>query len=65
MGLSLQPGDQFEVERYVAAVKEQLSEDMFEAAWARGRAMSLEQAVSYAFEVGQPRPAPPSPEGIS
>jgi predicted ATPase len=64
MGLSLQAGDQFEVERYVSAVREQLDEATFEAAWARGRAMSLEQAVSYALEVAQLIPAAPSPAPV-
>jgi non-specific serine/threonine protein kinase len=56
MGIDLQAGDQFEVERYVAAVREQLDEATFDAAWTDGRAMSLGQAVSYALEVGQLTP---------
>ena len=37
-------------DRVVAAVRAQLDEAAFEAAWAEGRAMSLEQAVAYALE---------------
>jgi tetratricopeptide (TPR) repeat protein len=62
MGIMLQAGDQFEVERYVSAIQEQLDKKTFEAAWAEGRAMSLEQAISYAFEVRQPKPAAYPPE---
>jgi tetratricopeptide (TPR) repeat protein len=49
MGLGLQAGDRFEIERYVAAVKEQLDDATFEATWAEGRAMSFEEAVAYAL----------------
>lgn len=52
MGLGLQTIDQFEIERYVAAVKEQIDEATFEAAWAEGRAMSLEEAVSLVLGEG-------------
>ena len=49
MGVGLQPADQAEADRYVAAVRERLDEGTFEAAWAEGRAMSLEEAVAYAL----------------
>jgi len=49
MGLGLQPADQFEIDRYEAAAREQLDEATFEAAWAEGRAMTLEEAVAYAL----------------
>jgi non-specific serine/threonine protein kinase len=49
IGVGLQAGDQFEVEGYEAAVREQLDQAVFEAAWAEGRAMSLEEAVAYAL----------------
>jgi predicted ATPase/DNA-binding CsgD family transcriptional regulator len=48
-GMVPQAGDQFEIERYEASVREQLDEAAFEAAWAEGRAMSLEEAVAYAL----------------
>jgi predicted ATPase/DNA-binding CsgD family transcriptional regulator len=49
LGVGLQPADKLEVDRYQAAVREQLDEATFEAAWAAGRAMSLEEAVAYAL----------------
>jgi tetratricopeptide (TPR) repeat protein len=49
MGTGLHPADQFEIDRYVAAVREQLDQATFEAAWAEGRAMSLEEAIVYAL----------------
>jgi hypothetical protein len=52
LGVKRHAGDQFEVERYVVTVREQLDEATFEAAWAQGRAMSPEQAVSYALVSG-------------
>ena len=48
MGAPLPPSDRAEYERNVAAVRAQLGEEMFAAAWAEGRAMTMEQAVEYA-----------------
>jgi predicted ATPase/DNA-binding CsgD family transcriptional regulator len=50
IGVGFQPADQFEIDRYVAAVRAQLDEAAFEAAWAAGRAMSLEEAVAFALD---------------
>ncbi len=52
MGLYLQAGDQFEIERYVTATREQLDAADVEAAWSKGRAMSLEEAVALALGEG-------------
>jgi tetratricopeptide (TPR) repeat protein len=60
MGIGLQAGDRRDIEGYEAAVRAQLDEATFDAAWAEGRAMSFDRAVSYALEVGQPGPAPPT-----
>jgi non-specific serine/threonine protein kinase len=49
MGLGLQPQDQPEIDRYEAAIREQLGEEAFNSAWAKGQAMSLEEAVAYAL----------------
>jgi predicted ATPase/DNA-binding CsgD family transcriptional regulator len=49
MGVDFQPADRFAVDRYRVAVRRQLDDATFEAAWAEGRAMSLEQAVAYAL----------------
>ncbi len=42
--------DQVEYQRNLAAVRAQLDEATFNAAWARGQAMTLEQAVEFALE---------------
>jgi predicted ATPase/transcriptional regulator with XRE-family HTH domain/Tfp pilus assembly protein PilF len=44
------PIDQKEVDHYVAAVRAQLSEAAFAAAWAAGRALTLEQAIALALQ---------------
>jgi predicted ATPase/DNA-binding CsgD family transcriptional regulator len=49
MGVVQQPADQGEIDRYVAAAREQLDEVTFEAAWVDGRTMTLEEAVAYAL----------------
>lgn len=49
MGAFHQPSDQPELDRIIVAVRDQLDASAFEAAWAEGRAMTLEQAVSYAL----------------
>jgi non-specific serine/threonine protein kinase len=41
--------DKPELDRYLAAARAQLDEAAFKAAWAEGRAMSLEEAVAYAL----------------
>jgi non-specific serine/threonine protein kinase len=53
MGIVIHAGERPEVDRRVAAVRGQLDEATFEAAWTEGRAMSFEQAISYALEVVQ------------
>jgi non-specific serine/threonine protein kinase len=50
MGLAQQPSDQPVIERYEAAVREQLDEGAFNSAWEKGQAMSLEQAIAFALE---------------
>jgi tetratricopeptide (TPR) repeat protein len=50
MGLGLQPADQPEVDRFTAAVRQQLDEETYQSAWAKGQAMSLEQATAFALE---------------
>ncbi|MFX1301635.1 MAG: AAA family ATPase, partial [Promethearchaeota archaeon] len=64
MGIGLQAGDRHDIKRYVAAIREQLDEATFDAAWAEGRAMSFEQAFSYALEVGQLVSATPPPAPV-
>ncbi|HJZ45519.1 MAG TPA: hypothetical protein VKE41_00065 [Roseiflexaceae bacterium] len=51
-GLSLQsPVDQVCDDRDIATTRAQLDDATFAAAWAEGRAMTLEQAIAYALEV--------------
>jgi hypothetical protein len=42
--------EQVEYDRWVAQVREALEVAKFEAAWAEGRGMAMEQAVRYAVE---------------
>jgi len=54
--------------REVETLRAQLGEEAFAAAWAEGRAMTLEQAVEYALqETDRPAqsPAPPAPDDLS
>jgi len=50
MGLHQQPSDQPEIDHYEAAVRRQLGEDAFNAAWEKGQAMSLERAIAFALD---------------
>jgi hypothetical protein len=50
MGAATQPADMPDLERNIAAVRVQLDPEIFQAAWASGRALSLEQAVEFALE---------------
>jgi predicted ATPase len=49
-GGGLAAADQAERDRYLALAREQLDEAASAAAWAEGRAMTMEQAVAYALE---------------
>jgi non-specific serine/threonine protein kinase len=48
--LGLQPTDQAEIDRFEAAVRQQLGEEAFNSAWVKGQAFSPEQAIAYALE---------------
>jgi predicted ATPase len=48
-GLTLPPVEQGRLEQAVAAAREGLDRGAFDAAWAEGRAMTLEQAIAYAL----------------
>jgi predicted ATPase/DNA-binding CsgD family transcriptional regulator len=52
MGLAQQPQDQPVIDSYEAVVWEKLGDDVFKAAWEKGQAMSLEQAIAFALEEG-------------
>jgi len=47
-------------EPHLAAARSRLDEATWDKAWAEGRAMSMEQAIEYAFS--EQKPTPPSPE---
>jgi predicted ATPase/DNA-binding CsgD family transcriptional regulator len=48
MGAHIQPGDKHEVERFKRAIKQQLSEAEFSAAWAEGESLTMDQALAEA-----------------
>jgi tetratricopeptide (TPR) repeat protein len=50
MGAALAPVDRAEHDRSVVAARTGLGEEAFAAAWAEGRALSLEDAIKYALE---------------
>ena len=50
MGLGLQPPDQPVIDNYKTSMREQLGEKAFKAAWEKGQAMSLQQAIAFALE---------------
>jgi non-specific serine/threonine protein kinase len=47
-GVSLLPSDTVEFERNVARARDELGEETFAAAWAEGRTMTMEQAITLA-----------------
>jgi hypothetical protein len=52
IGAPLPPGDRPLYDRHLARARADLDETAFDAAWAEGRAMTLDEAVAYAL-VGQ------------
>jgi hypothetical protein len=48
-GTSFEVTDRVEYERNVATTCVQLDEEIFAAAWAEGRTMTIEQAITYAL----------------
>jgi predicted ATPase/DNA-binding SARP family transcriptional activator len=50
IGTSMNPFDQQQYEHNLSQLREQLEEVAFGAAWAKGRALTLEQAIEYALE---------------
>ncbi len=75
-GTPVRPMDRDAYNRAMAAARAQLDKTVWEAAWAEGQAMTLEQAIAYALEspseqlrpalphAPQP-PAPPPPLGLT
>jgi non-specific serine/threonine protein kinase len=54
------PGDQADHDANIALVRASLGEADFAAAWAEGRAMTLEQAVEYTLQQAESEAAPPA-----
>ncbi len=50
MGAPLEPGERAPQEPYLAAARSKLDEPSWQEAWAEGRAITLEEAISYALE---------------
>ncbi len=61
--LNLGVRDDAAYERDVAVIRGQLGEPAFSAAWARGRAMSAQQAVAFALADDEPEPRGPAVVG--
>ena len=60
-GASVLPFYHADYERGVAAARAGLDERSFAAAWERGRAMTLEEAIEYALGAQEPSPPPSVP----
>ena len=60
IGSPLQPSDQADYDRSVASARTHLDGAAWEAAWKRGRAMPLEEAIEYALSGEEPTPPEPS-----
>ena len=54
VGAPLTPGGRADYDRRVAATTAALGSAAFNAAWAKGLAMTLEEAIAYALEEGRP-----------
>jgi predicted ATPase len=50
IGIHLNPRERAEFEQRVSAVRAQIGDEVFQAAWDEGRSMSLEQAIACALE---------------
>ena len=48
LGIALSPRQRVRHERRVAAIRGSLDQEVFAAAWARGKAMTIDEAVAYA-----------------
>ena len=61
MGAVMERADRLEHDRNVAAVRASLGEQAFQAAWAEGRAMTLERALAFVeAAIQQHAPTPPA-----
>jgi DNA-binding CsgD family transcriptional regulator len=72
IGIVFSPFERSYFEPYISAAQGRLDEASWDAAWAEGRALTLEQAVEYALETRpdeepqeEPSPKPSYPGGLS
>jgi len=63
IAISLSPLERHHYGPYLAAARAQLDEDAWEAAWAAGRTMTLEEAVEYALSETRSRTTTSKPDG--
>jgi predicted ATPase/class 3 adenylate cyclase len=63
LGAPVWPVDRVDYERRVSAARAALAPDAFDAAWAAGRAMTVEQAIAYALDA-TPASHPPPESGV-
>jgi len=61
LGSRLEVADRALYDRHVEALRESLSADQLAVAWAGGRALSLEAAISEALRAAEPPLSPPAP----
>ena len=67
VGSVIDPGDQPEHDRHLAAMRAQLGEAAFDKAWVKGQGMTFEEAVGYATKgsvVQAPQPEASQPTKI-
>jgi predicted ATPase/class 3 adenylate cyclase len=64
VGIPLPPVNRADYERDVAVARADLDETAFAAAWAEGRAMTLEQAMAYALEPTPEEPPTAQPQSV-
>jgi len=57
VGLRLEPADRADFGRNVASALASLGEEAFAAAWAQGKAMTLDEAVQEASGLGETAPS--------
>jgi non-specific serine/threonine protein kinase len=62
IGVALLPAERADHERAVAAARAGVDDGAFAAAWAEGRAMTLEQAAEYALATEEPAVAASQPD---
>ena len=52
IAMSMDPQERAEYDQQVAALRDRMDEEAFTSAWKEGRALSMEEAISYAISGG-------------